>query len=504
MTTTNIIPNALSSSAGTVTVTGAASVVAALTDGSDASYVQVGTPPGGGAFFIVDNSTFTIPAGAVITEARVKWRAAYVTGPAQIVVGGGAAHTSTSIPSLTASVADYIELFTPSQSFTDQAGLDAWQLYVGTANPARNDFRIMELSTDVTYVLAPTTTVSAPSGVISTTTSPTAAWTHVSSGGLTGQTKYQIRVFTAAQYGAGGFDPATSVAAYDSGVVVSLASSATIGPLPNGTTYRAYVRTAQNTNGIDQWAPYAFSGFSISLTTSDITSVVATPDNTNGRNQIVVTRNAATPLWTSVEVQASYDGGATWSYVRGYTKLTSLTSPFTLFDYEAPNGVAVQYRARATYQLSGQDVTSNWVLSSAVTWTADSPCSLWLKDPSRPSRNIHLDAQMPDTTYDRTVGVFRPVGAGFPVVVSDVLQAGTSTITIVTRSDAEATALRLIASGSVLLLQTPASAGWQWGSRYVAPGALQEAHTSPAHLTANRVWTLALVEVARPADDGLA
>jgi hypothetical protein len=116
---------------------------------------------------------------------------------------------------------------------------------------------------------------------------------------------------------------------------------------------------------------------------------------------------------------------------------------------------------------------------------------------------MHLDAQLPDVLRDRVQGVFRPIGARYPVVISDVLQAGTSTITIVTRSDAEATKLLSVAAGGVLLLQTPSGAGWQWGSRYMAPGALQESHTSPGHLSSNRVWTLNLVEVARPPDDGV-
>ena len=210
------------------------------------------------------------------------------------------------------------------------------------------------------------------------------------------------------------------------------------------------------------------------------------------------------PVWQTMDVQATYDGGATWAFVRGATGVAVNGTTASLIDYEAPNGVAAQYRARAARISGGVSITSAWVLSNVATWRDDAACSgMWLKDPAHPSRNMRLDAQQPDVLYDRPVGVFRPIGSRFPVVVSDVLQAGSTTMTIVTRTDGDAARLRQIVQAAVLLVQTPSVAGWQYGSRYAAPGALQEAHTSPSHLSQVRVWTLALVEVARPPDDGV-
>ena len=54
----------------------------------------------------------------------------------------------------------------------------------------------------------------------------------------------------------------------------------------------------------------------------------------------------------------------------------------------------------------------------------------------------------------------------------------------------------------MLLLQTPLVAGWQWGSRYLAPGQLAEHKTTPTTLNGVRIFELAVVEVARPTDDG--
>ena len=210
------------------------------------------------------------------------------------------------------------------------------------------------------------------------------------------------------------------------------------------------------------------------------------------------------PMWQTLDVQATYDGGATWAFVRGATGVAVNGTTASVIDYEAPNGVPAQYRARAARISGGVSLTSAWVLSNVTMWRDDAACSgMWLKDPAHPGRNMRLDAQQPDVLFDRVQGVFRPMGSRFPVVVSDVLQAGSTTITVVTRSDSEAASLRQIVQAAVLLLQTPSGAGWQYGSRYAAPGALQEAHTNPAHLSEVRVWTLALVEVARPPDDGV-
>jgi hypothetical protein len=311
-------------------------------------------------------------------------------------------------------------------------------------------------------------------------------------------------VFTAAQYGAGGFNPATSTATFDSGIVPGAAATRTLPPLPTATTYRVYVRTAQLVNGAYQWSlTYGFSTFTINVTAVTVSSLVATAVSSAGRVDLLATRSAS-PVWQTIEWQETYDGGTTWLPVRGYTSVPSgAGTTATAVDFEAPNGVAVQYRARGSYLLAGLPITGAWTLSNVVTWSDTSPCSIWLKDPAHPGRNMKLDAQMPDVVRSRTVGVFRPIGATYPVVVSDVLQAGASSITIVTRSDAEAAALLAVVAGTVLLLQTPAVAGWQWGSRYVAPGELEEAWTTPGHLSSNRVWTLALVEVARPVDDGV-
>lgn len=80
-----------------------------------------------------------------------------------------------------------------------------------------------------------------PTGTVTNTVNPRITWTDTD---ITAGTRvFQVRVFSAAQYGAGGFDPETSTATWDSGKIVSHARECVVAQeLTNSTTYRAYVR----------------------------------------------------------------------------------------------------------------------------------------------------------------------------------------------------------------------------------------------------------------------
>jgi hypothetical protein len=500
-TTVNLVPNATQPGALNCFIVGP-SAHEALADADDSSYVELGTGSSSNGFVSVEMATFALPAGAVVTAVRNNHRSSSVGASTFISVFRARSATVT-YTGVTTAISNYSNTYTDDGGVfvSTQAEIDAYRLNISSYDAT--DVRVYRATIDVDYLSAPTTTVSNPTGTITTTNITTATWAHVSVDALV-QAAYQLKVFTAAQYGAGGFDPATSPSTYDTGIVASSTNTLVLPALPTATTYRAYVRTAQLANGAYQWAlAYGSSTFTINVVGPVVSSVVATAVSASGRVDLLATRTAS-PVWDLIEWQASYDGATTWVPLRGYTSVSSgAGTTATAVDYEAPNGVAAVYRARGTDMVAGLPVTGAWTLSNVVTWTDTSPCSVWLKDVAHPSRNMHIDAQMPDVVRDRIVGVFRPIGATYPVVVSDVLQAGTSTITIVTRSDAEAAALRTVAAGNVLLLQTPATPGWQWGNRYVAPGALQETWTTPGHLSSNRVWSLALTEVARPPDDGV-
>jgi hypothetical protein len=73
------------------------------------------------------------------------------------------------------------------------------------------------------------------------TTRPDFSYAFAQTEGLP-QDARQVKVFSAAQYGAAGFDPATSRSTWDSGVVLGPDATGTVGvDLTNGTTYKVYV-----------------------------------------------------------------------------------------------------------------------------------------------------------------------------------------------------------------------------------------------------------------------
>lgn len=208
-------------------------------------------------------------------------------------------------------------------------------------------------ATDNTVVAsnAPVTTATAPVGTVAGSTRPTVTWSYADADSDP-QATYQVRIFTAAQYGAGGFDPSTSAATLDSGATTSASARSWVptADLVNGTTYRAYVRSTQSGGLASAWS---FVTFTISLATPNTPSLAVTPQPAQARVQIVVTGADAGPTFTfantTAVVEASDDGGTTWAPIRatgsaGVPYLAGDT--VTVYDYEAPPGAQRRYRAR--------------------------------------------------------------------------------------------------------------------------------------------------------------
>jgi hypothetical protein len=120
---------------------------------------------------------------------------------------------------------------------------------------------------------APTVTVSEPTGT-QTTQTPIAVWSVTPATGAA-QTAWQVRTFTAAQYGAGGFNPATSAAVDDSGVVSNANTSYQIAAtLPPATTYRSYVNSTET--GGESNAFNAYGGYTVALDLPSTPTLTAT------------------------------------------------------------------------------------------------------------------------------------------------------------------------------------------------------------------------------------
>jgi len=100
--------------------------------------------------------------------------------------------------------------------------------------------KLSELYVDLDIYTQPTVSGVTVTGS-TTTTRPDFSYTFAQVEGLPQEAR-QVKVFSAAQYGATGFDPATSTATWDSGVVLGPDTTGTTGvDLTNGTTYKWYV-----------------------------------------------------------------------------------------------------------------------------------------------------------------------------------------------------------------------------------------------------------------------
>lgn len=143
------------------------------------------------------------------------------------------------------------------------------------------------LYVDVEYNEAPTVTVTTPTegSTVQDQTRPVGGFSYADTEG-DAMTAYRFKVFSAAQYGAGGFDPETSTATYDSGWVSSSTNPVTASPgvdLSNG-SYRYYFKARQG----GPWSTpfesaWDYNQFTLSVAPPLAPVVSVTADDTNRR-----------------------------------------------------------------------------------------------------------------------------------------------------------------------------------------------------------------------------
>lgn len=342
--------------------------------------------------------------------------------------------------------------------------------------------------------LRPEVAVTAPTGTTTATSTLDTAWTYTPGAGGA-QTRYQVRIFSAAEYGVAGFNLAASPASYDSGEVIGSATTHRSASMANG-TYRAYVRAAQLVNGVAHWSEWDYSEAVLDATGPTVASVTATADPARARNRITVTRDTAGVAWSTFDLERTDDQGQTWVAVRGATAATPPGDVWIGYDYEAANGAVVQYRARGT---TATGIAGAWVSSTTVSWAST---VAWIKHPSAAERNMTFRTRSwPEPVRGRRAGVHRPVGRADPVVVTDVRQLITGTFVIYTATETEADALVALLEAAVVLVQSPPA--YRFGSRWIAPLDVTEIRGTRRAGEQIRWWQIPFVEVAAPADDGI-
>jgi hypothetical protein len=226
-----------------------------------------------------------------------------------------------------------------------------------------------------------------------------------------------------------------------SGATTATATVTATTALPND-SYRVYVVSAWNFPAATL-GTWAYTAFVMNTVPPNAPSVTAVLDNANGRVTCNVTPIATTgntnPLIT---LQRSSDGGATWAAVYGATSLAgTFGTAATLYDYAAPRGIALQYRASIEATYSGNQLTSLW---TTVSVTGTIPIVGWnFKVPKSGAMNMLGALVLKDPSYTQTENVttLRPLGRTFPVTVSLNLGGSDGTMTVMTRTDADWAAL---------------------------------------------------------------
>lgn len=256
----------------------------------------------------------------------------------------------------------------------------------------------------------PTVDVTAPSATVTNTTRPLITWTYTDAQG-DAQTEYQAKLFTAAQYGAGGFDPETSAPTWST----TGTDPATRGVTPtidlvDNTTYRAYVKVKDSSG---QYSTWDYIQFLVDITPPPTPNLAVTVQAGSMRNYLEVT-GAGTDASYRVEIQYSDDDGVTWATVRDALALDpDAFSNVSTYDREMPFNKARKYRAR-TYV---PDPVLNGAWSTVQTATFS--YAQWrLMDPLEPSLALDVQVREPfGFTRHRSAGVFQPIGASRAIVV---------------------------------------------------------------------------------------
>jgi hypothetical protein len=499
MSTVSLVPNATITANGTIN--GAATAHGAVTDGSDNSNLQLG------GSFDLDLSTFTLPASAIIRSANVSARGqGSVSGwtlTATLQKAGGQGVASFSLPFPTTGMGNR-DATPAAVTITDQTIISGLRLHIQNPKPTGSAYwvYVAEISVPLVYVTPPTVTVTAPTGAISTATT-TATWTHAGDADADAsgiQQRYQVKVFTAAQYGAGGFDPATTTPVYNTGDVVDNATSVTVGPLPNA-TMKAYVRSAQNVNGVAQWSPWA-AGPAFTTTTDPPAVLTITAAVAAAAVQVTVVRDTAHTNWTHINLERSVGDVLSWEPVRGALEVAAPANTVVVADYEMPEGVAVWYRARGITK-TGTTIASQgaWkVTSAAITWTTTG-CGEYLRDPADTTTALLIEVVVDEQTMtsEHRVGLLDVIGRASPVTVWDTPSLPTGMLPIVTRTYADAVALNdLVRTAPVLLWQGRRAWGHPHSWIVITSHTTTRAATSDAAYADYREWELTYVEVDEP------
>lgn len=374
---------------------------------------------------------------------------------------------------------------------------------------------VYEAAIDVYSLVKAAATLTGPSSPVVTTTFPAVTidlsaivelWQLEASSHLLTGTGVWVRIFTAADAAAPGFDPETASALaenrvgieideYGDGVTASTVAVTvpTTTSLPDSVALKVYalpwrgnydptvVHLATGASGASDKTPFTFPTSSpvtasrrwalkgdwvsadLQLDTAPPTapSITATEDPATGRVALAVTAPTtagfSAPL---VSIRRSSDSGSTWQDVIGaQDRSVTFDIETVLYDYDCPAGDVI-YQAQVVAIKEGYDLGSAWSASAEATYA---PVGWNLKVPQDPARNM-IDALVTgpyDEQRDEDAGVFRTKGATTPTIVAGDLGGNDGTLAIVALGASVAVLRSLLAwQGPIYLEDAFGGAKW--------------------------------------------
>lgn len=420
---------------GSWTVVGAASAHAALNDSSDSSYVQLVTRCRTESQLLrLSIQDLSIPAGAKIFSVRTRIRIQTVTGTQQprclgwfrcrkprnlialiiyivfrILFGWRCPRTAT--VTWVDQDLEYMLVDPDGAEWTIDSFND-FEVQLGRDDADGNPLRIAAVYVDVNYNLPPTIAVTAPTGTITDVGRLTVTWTYTDPQSDP-QQAFLVRIFSADQYGAPGFDPMSSVAYDESGWTFGEQQSWTMNrDVPNG-IYRAYLRVQKVWLGAGTYpSDIVFSQWTQSVAGAPTPNLTAEFEPAFNRVRLILVPSSADPATVGFTLERSTNLGISWEIVRGGSQIpANAMNPITVFDHEAPLNTPIQYRALGFRQVGDSRYPSDF---SPTVQVICETTEFWLKDPLAPGMNSPLPvrAQGNDQpTQPRSVGVFEPLVA---------------------------------------------------------------------------------------------
>lgn len=325
MTVSTLRPNGTTSNSGTLT--GGASAHAILSDNSGASSVDYASS---GQASVLTLGDLTLPAGAVVKSLRARLLVQLASSSpadltAKIIAGAKTASGTLTVSNWRTSSS--LAFVTLASAGISDANVDAASLTISKVSADHGAaIQVYEAYVDATYVVKPVVAVDAPAGTVTDTNRPTVSWTNTLDADGGDQTILALKVFTSAQYSAGGFNPETTTPLENRGGFYAGGSLQVNSILADG-TYRAYVKTGQTVNGVFHWSDWAFSEFTVSVAIPATPTLIATADNANARIALAVADAAGVASTDALELERSLDAGTTWETVRQLEEDPVLNAP---------------------------------------------------------------------------------------------------------------------------------------------------------------------------------